>query len=85
MEVVIIGGDALLDARTPREYALGHLDEFVNIPVDELRERVRELEKGKPVYVMCQSGLRRYIARRILHGYGYDACTSKGATDSTRR
>ena len=50
----------------------------MNIPVDELRERVRELEKGKPVYVMCQSGLRSYVACRILHGYGYDARNFKG-------
>lgn len=72
------GSVILLDARTPREYALGHIDGFVNIPVDELRERVREVEKGKPVYVMCQSGIRSYIACRILHGYGYDAYNFKG-------
>ena len=72
------GSVSLLDARTPREYALGHVEGFVNIPVDELRERVRELEKGKPVYVMCQSGLRSYVACRILHGYGYDARNFKG-------
>ncbi|MGN1199151.1 MAG: FAD-dependent oxidoreductase [Thermoguttaceae bacterium] len=72
------GSVSLLDARTPREYALGHVEGFVNIPVDELRERVREIEKGKPVYVMCQSGLRSYVACRILHGCGYDAYNFKG-------
>jgi len=40
----------------------------VKISVDELRERLNEVEKGKPVYVICQSGLRSYIASRILEG-----------------
>ena len=51
---------------------------FVNIPVDELRERLDEIEPGKPVYVICQSGLRSYIATRILEGYGYEAYNFAG-------
>ena len=54
------------------EYAHGHAEGFVNIPVDELRARLGELEAGKPVYVMCQSGLRSYIACRILAQNGFD-------------
>lgn len=68
----------LLDARTAFEYARGHIDGFVNIPVDELRERLGELDPSKPVYVICQSGLRSYIACRILTGYGYDAYNFSG-------
>lgn len=60
------GSVTLLDTRTVREYAAGHIDGFLNIPVDELRERLPELEAGRPVYVICQSGLRSYIACRIL-------------------
>lgn len=56
----------LLDTRTPMEYSLGHADGFTNIPVDELRERIGELPKNKTIYVMCQSGLRSYVATRIL-------------------
>lgn len=63
----------LLDVRTPAEFAGGHIDGFVNIPVDELRDRLDELDKSKPVYVICQSGLRSYIACRILAGYGFTA------------
>ena len=63
----------LLDVRTPAEFAGGHIDGFVNIPVDELRDRLGELDKSKPVYVICQSGLRSYIACRILAGYGFTA------------
>ena len=50
----------------------------MNIPVDELRERLGELDPSKPVYVICQSGLRSYIACRILTGYGYDAYNFSG-------
>ena len=46
--------------------------------MDELRERLDALEPGKPVYVICQSGLRSYIACRILAGYGYDCYNFSG-------
>ena len=72
------GSVTLLDARTAGEYARGHIRGFRNIPVDELRERLAELEKGKPVYVICQSGLRSYIACRILEGQGFEAYNFSG-------
>lgn len=74
-------GDAsvtLLDVRTAEEYSRGHIDGFINIPVDYLRERLGALDFGKPVYVMCQSGLRSYIAARILAGNGYDCYNFTG-------
>ena len=61
----------LLDTRTMREYSAGHAPGFINIPVDELRERLNEVPCDKTVYVMCQSGLRSYIACRILSAHGY--------------
>ena len=72
------GSVTLLDARTPAEYAGGHIEGFRNIPVDELRERLEEIEAGKPVYVACQSGLRSYIACRLLSGYGYETYNFSG-------
>ena len=72
------GSVTLLDTRTVREYERGHIEGFVNIPVDELRERIGEIERGKPVYVICQSGLRSYIAVRILAGYGFEAYNFSG-------
>ena len=72
------GSVTLLDTRTVGEYASGHIDGFLNIPVDELRERLGELDKGKPVYVICQSGLRSYIACRILHGNGFECYNFSG-------
>ena len=72
------GGAVLLDVRTVQEYNRGHIAGFRNIPVDELRERLNEIEPGKPVYVICESGLRSYIACRILEGSGYEAFNFSG-------
>ena len=72
------GSATLLDARTAGEYSDGHIDGFKNIPVDELRTRLDEIERNKPVYVICQSGLRSYIACRILAGHGYEAYNFAG-------
>ena len=72
------GSVTLLDTRTPQEYEGGHIEGFRNIPVDELRDRLDEVERGKPVYVICQSGLRSYIACRILAGHGYEAYNFAG-------
>lgn len=66
------GSAVLLDVRTSREYERGHIEGFLHIPVDELRKRIGELEQGKPVYIVCQSGLRSYIASRILTQNGFD-------------
>lgn len=68
----------LLDTRTVYEYMRGHAEGFINIPVDELRERLTELDKSKPIYVMCQSGLRSYLATRILMQNGFDAYNFAG-------
>ena len=68
----------LLDTRTEAEYARGHAAGFINIPVDSLRERIGELERSKPGYVMCHSGVRSYIATRILAGKGFDAYNFTG-------
>ena len=72
------GSVTLLDTRTVEEFARGHIDGFTNIPVDELRERLDELDKSKPVYVICQSGLRSYIACRILSGNGFECYNFSG-------
>ena len=72
------GSVTLLDTRTVGEFRRGHIEGFQNIPVDELRERIHEITPGKPVYVICQSGLRSYIATRILEGYGFEAYNFAG-------
>lgn len=68
----------LLDVRTVQEYNYGHIDGSINIPLDELRERLDEIEPAKSVYVICQSGLRSYIASRILEANGYESYNFAG-------
>ncbi len=67
-----------LDVRTVQEYRRGAIEGFRNIPLDELRERLNEIEPGKPVYVNCQSGLRSYVACRILAQHGFDCYNFSG-------
>ncbi len=71
-------GITLLDVRTPAEYARGAITRFLNIPVDELRERLDELDTTKPIYVACQVGLRGYIAARLLIQRGFDVYNLSG-------
>ena len=69
----------LLDTRTEWEYNNGHTNGFeTHIPVDNLRERSGELDKSKKIYIMCQSGLRSYIACRILSQEGFDCYNFAG-------
>ena len=61
----------LIDVRTPDEFALGALKGAVNIPLDDLRERISEVPQNKPVYLYCGVGLRGYLASNILLMNGY--------------
>lgn len=72
------GSVTLLDVRTAAEVSFGKIDGFSNIPLDSLRARIGEIPKNKPVYVHCHSGLRSYIACRILAGRGYDCFNLAG-------
>lgn len=62
----------LIDVRTPDEFSLGALKGAINIPVDEMRGRMNEIPRDKPVYLYCGVGLRGYLASNILlqNGFG---------------
>ena len=62
---------ALIDVRTPEEYALGTIPGAVNVPLDELRERLEELPRDRALWLFCGVGLRGYLASNILRGQGY--------------
>lgn len=66
-----LSGTTLIDVRTADEYSLGTIRNAVNIPVDELRERIHEIPADKPVIVFCAIGLRGYIALKILTGRNF--------------
>ena len=68
----------VLDVRTPREFAEGHLPSAVNIPVDELRARCGELPRDGRILAYCQVGMRGYLATRILLQKGFDVANLGG-------
>ncbi|MCL2811103.1 MAG: FAD-dependent oxidoreductase [Clostridia bacterium] len=72
------GSVTLLDVRSPQEFMWGRIKGFENIPLDSLRGRIGELDSSKPVYVHCHSGMRSYIAARILSQNGFDAYNLSG-------
>lgn len=72
------GSVQLIDVRTPMEYATEHIEGYANIPLDELRRRLGELDKRKKTYVMCHSGTRGYAACRILMQVGFQVYNLSG-------
>ena len=72
-------GKVLLDVRNPNELAKGKFKNSQNIPLDDLRERLNELDKKNEYIVSCQSGLRSYNAERILKQEGYKVKNLDGA------
>jgi NADPH-dependent 2,4-dienoyl-CoA reductase/sulfur reductase-like enzyme/rhodanese-related sulfurtransferase len=74
----------LLDVRTPSEFALGHIPDALNIPVDELRSRLGDLPRDREIVVYCQVGQRGYLATRILLQAGFK-CVNLGGGYKTFR
>lgn len=70
IDALLAGGGILIDVRDPGEVARGAIDGAINIPINELRERLDEVPRDKDLYVSCQVGLRGYLAARILTGHG---------------
>lgn len=73
-----------LDVRTPEEFAEGHIPEAVNIPVDELRNRLGEVPRDREVAAYCQVGQRGYLATRILLQAGFEAANVGGGYKTYR-
>lgn len=71
-------GVTVVDLRTDAEYANAHVDGPLHIPLDDLRSRMGEIDRSKPVYLFCHSGLRSYIGYRILSQCGFDCYNLAG-------
>lgn len=69
---IVANGGLLIDVRNPKEREFGYIEGSINIPLDDLRDRLNEVPKDQPIYVSCQVGLRGYLACRILKNNGYD-------------
>jgi rhodanese-related sulfurtransferase len=68
----------VLDVRTPEEFERGHVPGAQNVPVDELRDRLGELDRRKRIIAYCQVGQRGYLATRALRQLGFDAANLSG-------
>ncbi|MEK7199892.1 MAG: FAD-dependent oxidoreductase, partial [Bacteroidota bacterium] len=72
-EVASLPADSiLLDVRTAAEFDAGNINRAINIPVDEIRQRLSELPLNKKIYIYCEAGLRGYLAHRMLRQNGYE-------------
>ncbi len=65
--------DLLIDVRTKEEFEEGHILNALNIPVDDLRARIEEIDPNKKIYTYCRAGLRGYLAQRILKQHGINS------------
>jgi NADPH-dependent 2,4-dienoyl-CoA reductase/sulfur reductase-like enzyme/rhodanese-related sulfurtransferase len=87
LESVLDGSVLVLDVRSPREYAAGHLPDSLNIAHTELRARIDEVVEaaaGRPVRALCASGFRSYLAHRVLVGHGIDSASLDGGMQTLR-
>lgn len=67
----IQSNDIILDLRTEYEFSNGHLDNAINIPLNELRENLHRLDTNKKIFICCAVGLRGYLAQRILKQHNF--------------
>ncbi len=72
MEAIDDGKTILLDVRSAEERKMGYIDNSINIPLDDLRSRLAELDRNKEIIVYCAVGLRGYVATRLLKENGFD-------------
>ncbi|WP_101772295.1 CoA-disulfide reductase [Peptostreptococcus faecalis] len=82
IDEVVKNGGFLVDVRTDEEYGLGHIEGSVNIPLDELRDRLEEFPSDEKIYVTCMVGLRGYLASRILKQNGKEPVNLDGGYTS---
>ena len=79
IESLVSLGALLLDVRARNEFERGAIEGAINIPVDELRDRIRELPAGRTIVAYCLSGQRSYLACRILKHHGFKALNLSGS------
>ena len=78
-------GAIIVDVREPGEYVGGHVPGATLVPMGQLSSRLRELPKGKPIYLICASGNRSLSMTNFLMRAGYDAYSVAGGTGAWAR
>ena len=87
---LIAGGALTLDVRTPDEYAQGHLSQALNVPVDDVQDRLPQIasltqdDKSKPIVVYCSAGGRAARAKKTLEAAGYTNVVNGGGYDDLK-
>jgi phage shock protein E len=79
LQEIISNGAIILDVRTKGEYQSGHLKKSINIPVSNLPQNLKKLNKDKPIVTCCASGARSASARRLLKSNGFDQVYNGGS------
>jgi phage shock protein E len=85
LQEVISTGAVILDVRTKEEYQSGHLRNSINIPVDNLPQNIKKLNKNKAIITCCASGSRSASARRILLSNGFEQVYNGGSWSSLKK
>jgi rhodanese-related sulfurtransferase len=77
----IKGGALIIDTRSPREYAKEHLENAINIPHNEIKERLCEIsdDKKQPIILYCLTGHRSHYVQKVLREKGYENVFNSGA------
>ena len=82
---LVAGGATLLDVRESGEWRSGHAPRAVHIPLGQIDQAAKRLHKGRPVVVVCASGMRSRTAAKQLRGLGFDAASLSGGMPAWQR
>ena len=81
----IESGAVLIDVRSPGEFASGHINGSVNIPLDRIGSQLQVLKKDKPIVVFCRSGNRSKAAKGLLEQKGFSNVTDGGSINNVNK
>jgi phage shock protein E len=85
LQEVISNGAVIVDVRSKGEFQSGHLRDSINMPVDNLEQNLKKLNKNKPVITCCASGARSASAVRILKSHGFEEVYNGGSWNSLKK
>lgn len=85
LKEIISNGAVILDVRTKGEFQAGHLRNSINIPVDNLPQNIKKLNKNKPIITCCASGARSGSAKRFLKSNGFEQVYNGGSWQSLKK
>lgn len=75
---LVENGAIIVDVRSESEFKSGHLSKSINIPLDQLKNKMSRLDKKKPIITCCASGIRSGSAKKLLKANGYETVRNGG-------